>query len=50
MRYRGSPDDMIDIYIPTKRTDYRQCLNDILSELGVAKSDVIERQVEYERF
>ena len=50
VRYRGSPDDMIDVYIPAKRTDYRRCLDDIVSELGVAESDIIERQVEYERF
>jgi hypothetical protein len=50
MRYRGSPDDLLDIYIPAGRSDYRRCLGDILTELGAAKSEVIERQVEYERF
>jgi hypothetical protein len=49
-RYRGSPREMVDLYIPTGRADYRRCLEDILNELGVARSDVVEWEVEYERF
>ena len=50
MRYRGSPDDMIDIYIPAGQSDHHRCLDDILKELGAVKSDVIEWEGEYERF
>jgi hypothetical protein len=50
MRYRGSPVDMLDIYIPAGRSDYHRCLDDILKELGAVKSDVIEWEGEYERF
>ena len=49
MRYRGSPVDMLDIYIPAGRSDYHRCLDDILKELGAVKSDVIEWEGAYER-
>lgn len=45
VQYRGSGSGIVDIFLPPKLADYRQCLGDILHELGVDKADAIDREV-----
>jgi hypothetical protein len=50
LKYAGSPDDMVDVYIPARMPNYRLFLKDIVDALRVPKSDVIDRNANYERF
>ena len=50
MQYRGHENGMVDIYIPTKLPNYRQCIRDIIAELGIPDDEIIERETAYEQF
>jgi hypothetical protein len=49
MQYRGYEDGLVDICIPAKLPNYRQCIRDIIAELGVPDDEIIERQTAYEQ-
>lgn len=49
LQYRGYENAMVDIFIPAKLPNYRECVRQIISELGLPKDEIVERQVAYEQ-
>lgn len=49
-RYASYPDDMVDLFIPTRLPDYQQAVDDIIDELHVRRDQLIPGEGDYRRF
>ena len=49
-RYASYPDEMVDLFIPSRLADYQEALNQIVDELNMRRDEIVAGQGDYHQF
>lgn len=49
-RYSSYPEEMVDLFIPSRLPDYQEALNNIVDELKMRREEIIPGEGDYHQF